>query len=100
MEVKSDTDAVTAGIRPEDVQIVADSEPRPSDGLELDAVIGKISFTGREAQYHVELSDGSPLVVHVSRPSERLLDKAGSPIRVVLPYTALLYFDSHSGRRL
>jgi iron(III) transport system ATP-binding protein len=96
----SEPGTVMAGIRPEDVHIVADAEAPQSDGLELDAVIGKISFTGREAQYHVELPDGGALVVHVSRPSARLLDKAGAPIRVVLPYSALLFFDAGTQRRL
>jgi iron(III) transport system ATP-binding protein len=91
---------VMAGIRPEDVHIVVDAEAPQSDGLELDVVIDKISFTGREAQYHVTQPDGAVLVVHVSRPSKRLLDKAGASIRVVLPYEALLFFDAQSGRKL
>lgn len=79
---------------------MADGAVAPSPGLELDAVIGKISFTGREAQYHVTLPDGAALVVHVNRPSAQLLDKAGASIRIVLPYSALLFFDAQSGRRL
>ena len=87
------------GIRPEDVVIYNNSSNVEGHVLHLSGIVEKTSFSGREAQYHVKLIDGSLLNVNVTRPVERFLDEIGKTVILGLPHNSIFFFNSTSGLR-
>jgi len=87
------------GIRPEDVVIYNNSSNVEGHVLHLSGIVENISFSGREAQYHVKLIDGSLLNVNVTRPVERFLDEIGKTVILGLPHNSIFFFNSTSGLR-
>ena len=80
-------DGFDLAIRPENVLIGALGEGRP--GVDFDAVVSKVVFLGREAQYTLRTEAGD-LLAQVADPTRELLAMEGRPIRVKLPYDKIL----------
>ena len=90
---------VAVAIRPEDVRGV-DGTGADRAGFALDGRVARISFTGRDAQYMIECSDGLKIGVHVGNPTPDLMTWTGRDVRLRLPADRLILFDASSGRRV
>jgi ABC-type Fe3+/spermidine/putrescine transport system ATPase subunit len=93
-------DRVTLAIRLEDMTLTGPADPVPGNALALDGVVDKVSFAGREAFYRVRLNAGPQLQAHVHRPERHLLERAGAPLRLILPLARLHMFDPATDRRI
>ena len=80
-------DGFELAIRPENVLIGPRSDGRP--GADFDAVVSKVVFLGREAQYTLRTEAGD-LLAQVADPTRELLAMEGRAIRVRLPYDKVL----------
>ena len=92
--------SVVAAIRPEDVLIVQAGDHPPAQALTVSATVEKVSFTGREAEYFVQVPKDTGLAVHVTRPTETLVAAAGAAVTLALPFSSLLFFDAGTGKRV
>jgi ABC-type Fe3+/spermidine/putrescine transport system ATPase subunit len=79
-------DGFELAIRPENVLIGPRAEGRP--GVDFEAVVGKVVFLGREAQYTLRTEAGD-LLAQVADPTRELLAVEGRPMRLRLPYDKL-----------
>jgi iron(III) transport system ATP-binding protein len=81
-----------AAIRPEDVTLDLAGD-RDDNAFAIEGQVEKISFAGREALYFVRTADGAAFRVQVHRPTAALLERAGHPVRLRLPYADVLPYD-------
>jgi iron(III) transport system ATP-binding protein len=83
---------LVAAIRPEDVALDLGG-PDGGEAFGVEGTVEKISFAGREALHFVTTESGAKFQVQVHRPTAALLARTGQPIRLRLPYAALLPYD-------
>ena len=90
---------IIAGVRPEDISLTSEPIDKDHQNIVLSGIIEKISFSGREAFFHILLEEEVRLLVNVSRPDELSLKEIGETINLVFPQNALMFFDEKSGSR-
>ena len=95
----SESEKLLVGIRPEDVVISNRTSEVEGPVINLSGTVEKISFSGREAQFHVKLIDGKIIIANVTRPDGRFLDEIGKTVHLELPHKAIMFFNKASGLR-
>jgi ABC-type sugar transport system ATPase subunit len=90
---------IIAGVRPEDISLTSEPIDKDHQNIVMSGIIEKISFSGREAFFHILLEEEVRLLVNVSRPDELSLKEIGETINLVFPKNALMFFDEKSGSR-
>ena len=95
----SESEKLLVGIRPEDVVISSRKFEADAPMINLTGIVEKISFSGREAQYHVKLIDGNIIIANVARPDGNFLDEIGKTVFLELPHKAIMFFNNTSGLR-
>ena len=87
------------GIRPEDIVIRRKSIKKENDNIILPGVIEKISYSGREAVYHVRVNDDVRLLVNIYCPDELSIDEIGSQVELEISKNSMMLFNKKSGLR-
>ena len=95
----SESEKLLVGIRPEDVVISSRKFEADAPVINLTGIVEKISFSGREAQYHVKLIDGNIIIANVARPDGNFLEEIGNTVFLELPHKAIMFFNNTSGLR-
>ena len=95
----SESEKLLVGIRPEDVVISNSTSEVEGPMINLSGIVEKISFSGREAQFHVKLIDGNMIIANVTCPDGRFLDEIGKTVLLELPHKAIMFFNNASGLR-
>ena len=95
----SESEKLLVGIRPEDVVISNRTSEVEGPVINLSGTVEKISFSGREAQFHVKLIDGNMIIANVTRPDGGFLDEIGKNVLLKLPHKAIMFFNNTSGLR-
>ena len=95
----SESEKLLVGIRPEDVVISNRTSEVEGPVINLSGTVEKISFSGREAQFHVKLIDGNMIIANVTRPDGGVLDEIGKNVLLKLPHKAMMFFNNTSGLR-
>ena len=95
----SESEKLLVGIRPEDVVISNRKFEADASVINLTGIVEKISFSGREAQYHVKLIDGNIIIANVARPDGNFLEEIGNTVFLELPHKAIMFFNNTSGLR-
>ena len=95
----SESEKLLVGIRPEDVVISNKKFESDAHVINLTGIVEKVSFSGREAQYHVKLTDGNIIIANVARPDGNFLDEIGKSVFLELPHKAIMLFNNTSGLR-
>ena len=95
----SESEKLLVGIRTEDVVISNRTSEVEGPVINLSGTVEKISFSGREAQFHVKLTDGNMIIANVTRPDGRFLDEIGKTVHLELPHKAIMFFNNTSGLR-
>ena len=87
--------AVTLGIRPEDIRPATDTPPE-SPVCEADFLLDAVEYMGREALLRVRTGAQDVRV----RIAAQALPRANHTVRLALDLTALYFFDRRTGSRL
>ena len=87
------------GIRPEDIVIRRKSIKEQNDNIILSGFIEKISYSGREAVYHVRVNDDVRLLVNIYCPDELSIDEIGSQVELEISKNSMMLFNKKSGLR-
>ena len=86
-------------IRPEDIVIRRKSIKEENDNIILPGIIEKISYSGREAVYHVRVNDDVRLLVNIYCPDELSIDEIGSQVELEISKNSMMLFNKKSGLR-
>ncbi|HUX21991.1 MAG TPA: ABC transporter ATP-binding protein [Spirochaetia bacterium] len=96
----STPESVLLAVRPEDVEILVEEERGGGDGLRLECVVEKSTFTGSLIQYSLKSDGGLSLVAQRHRPEMGAIIETGTKVTARLRTQSVHLFEKGSQRRI
>ena len=95
----SHDEVLMLGIRPEDIIITTESTNKEDEDIILKGFIEKVSYSGREAVYHIWVKDDLRLLVNIYCPDELSMDEIRKEVEVEIPKDSIMIFNKNNGLR-
>ena len=87
------------GIRPEDIIIKSEATVKDIEDIILTGFIEKVSYSGREAVYHIRVKEDFGLLVNIYCPDEPSIDEIGEKVELIIPKDSIMIFNKNNGLR-